>query len=96
LDGRVWEKECEGEEEQRKEKEGHEAREREFPVGARVGIGTWEGFFVVTGVAPVPLHLLLPSHPNAVLSSVSYSYTTFHFQIPSITITPLIMPQHKF
>jgi len=52
----VREKECEGEEEERKEKEGHEAREREFAGGARVGIGIWEAFFVVTGVAPVPLH----------------------------------------
>lgn len=53
----MWEKEREGEEKERKkERERHEAREREFPGGARVGIGIWEAFFVVTDVAPVPLH----------------------------------------
>lgn len=34
----MWEKEDEGEEEEREEKDCHEARERESPAGARVGI----------------------------------------------------------
>jgi len=54
----MWEKEDEGEEEEREEKDCHEARERESPAGARVGIRIWEAFafVVVAPVAPVPLH----------------------------------------
>lgn len=68
----MWEKEDEGEEEEREEKDCHEARERESPAGARVGIRIWEAIVVVAPVTPVPLHVhcvgVLLLLPNTVLS----------------------------